>query len=647
MIRKDQNIHEKKLWVCWVKPNCLPSENIRILSFLKPSDEENFIQSISEKNLISGRSIAQEVKDEALKLYTDLVAHIGVTKNNNGASLRELLKTNGDNSLWWYHPVSFKDCETDPTFNQIIQILVIDKIASEGNYEKLVLWGADETIAKVLKTKYQIKCRKEKQKLINRLYINAFGSRIRNFIEHVYHWYLIRKSVLEISFIPDVVFEGFWDWSVRPGTKGECLDDRYFIALPKLLKQLGIKTAWVLWFNPHSEPGLENRAAREVLNRALPYKNLILLQKYLNLIDIIKAFSDFRPALQYLFFARYSGFKELFNHKELNLFALFKYKLLYDFISFKIPHHVLVEKACLTTFAKFRPKIALTFLEMFPHSRAFYAGAKQGCPETKLAMMQHASYSREKTFVRLDPEIEFCGKPDNCPIPKPDYVFAMGELGKEIFQESGFPLKNIFLTGSARYEHIRTDPIVKAQRTSPNTFNLLIVTSLDRDIEMDMIDAVYSATKDLPYIKLFLRNHPFARMDEHHLFQPMRKCVTITSGTLDEDLQNADLLLFSYSTVAEEAFIRGIPVWQWCSARYNGSAFRDIKVIPTFCSVSGLRDSLKKFIDNPASFLPEESAKREVLNRCFYKDDGKSAERITSALISFVSEPQKRYECIQ
>jgi hypothetical protein len=243
--------------------------------------------------------------------------------------------------------------------------------------------------------------------------------------------------------------------------------------------------------------------------------------------------------------------------------------------------------------------------------------------------MQHASYSREKTIFRLHPEIEFHGKPDNCSIPKPDYIFAMGELGKEIFQEYGFANHDIFLTGSARYEHIRTDPIVKTERRSPNTFNLLIVTSLDRDSEMDMVDAVYFASKDLPCIKLFLRNHPFARMEEHPLFQPMKESITITNAPLEDDLQNTDLIMFSYSTVAEEALIRGVPVWKWCFAGHNASAFREIEAIPTFYSVSELRESLKEFIDNPVPFILEEKTRNNVLNKCFYKADGKASERIT------------------
>lgn len=632
---------KKEIWICWEKPSESPSKYSAILSFLRPSEEDALSCALSDSNieLFFGRVVAQDVKDEALMLYTKTVACIGSQRFFKGRSLREELKSNNGNSLWWYHPVSFKDCEVDPTFNRIIQILVIDRIASEEKVENIVLWGADDAVADVLKTKYRIECRETKKKSLVLRFLRAFGSRIKNFVVHVYHWYLIRKDVTKSSFIPEVVFEGFWDWSVRPNKQHDGSDDRYFKSLPDLLEQQGIKTAWLLWFSPHTEPGLKNRSSKEVLNRARSYKNLIFLQKYLTFTDIIKSFSDFSPVIKYLSFARYSGFRELFNHNGLNLFALFKDQLLYHFISAKIPHNFLVEKACSTAFAEFRPKIALTFLEMFPYSLAFYAGAKQGCPETKLATMQHASYSREKTFIRLEPEIEFYGSPDNCPIPKPDYVFAMGELGKEIFQECGFPSKDIFLTGSARYDHVSAELIDKTQSVQTGRFNLLMVTSLDRDIEMDMVEAVYVATQDLPSISLFLRNHPFARMEEHPLFQPMSVRITVTQEALDEDLQMADLLLFSYSTVAEESLIRGIPVWQWRSARYNGSVFRDLHdAVPSFSRVADLREAIIAFMKDPARFFPTDEIRHHVLRDCFYQADGKASERIAEQISDFITD---------
>ena len=66
-------------------------------------------------------------------------------------------------------------------------------------------------------------------------------------------------------------------------------------------------------------------------------------------------------------------------------------------------------------------------------------------------------------------------------------------------------------------------------------------------------------------------------------------------------------------------------------------SFRDIKVIPTFFTVSQLRHSLEKWIMDPSSFIPEEDVRTEVIKKCFYNGDGKSSKRIADTIICLIS----------
>ena len=282
-------------------------------------------------------------------------------------------------------------------------------------------------------------------------------------------------------------------------------------------------------------------------------------------------------------------------------------------------------------FHKYKPKKSISFLELFIYSRAFYTGGRLGFPNTIHYTIQHASYSREKTFVLLDPQLEYSGCPDNLPIPRPDYIFTMGELGKEIFMESGFPEERLYSTGSPRYEHIKGNCISNSNRTS-NVTNILIVTALDINLEIEMVEAVYFASLDLPQIKLRLRSHPFAKMNSHPDFHNYADRIQLTNGTLEEDLKTADLIIFSYSTVAEEALIQGIPVWQWRPITYNGSVFRDLGCIPSFYSVSDLRKSLKEFVSNKYSFIPGIETRSFILKKCFYDANGSVSEKIANIL---------------
>lgn len=624
---------DNPLWVCWSVPPELP-DKVKMLSFLSPSGEEECIQKYGTDRVISGRKIAQDVKDDALKIYIRVVARIGAEKVCKGKSLRESLKHKNGLSQWWYHPDSFKDCEADPTFNRLIKILSIEKIASETRISKVILWNAESMIVDVIRSKYPTEDHHTVRLSFFYALLRAVLSRARTFVIQLYYWHLVKSLVADKECQADLALEGFWDWSIRDGNG--TLDDRYFKSLPRILEKRGLAVIWFLWFSPDYEPGMNNRRAKDVVLKARSHNGLFFLQKYLTIRDFC-AFWDFHPAVTYLTFCGKSEFRKVFHENCFDLFPLFKRNLVCNFLNSSLPFYGLVDTACGRAFARHQPKMALTFLELFPYSRAFYSGARRGSPNTVLASMQHASYSREKTYLRLDPELEFLGHPDDCPVPQPNYIFAMGELGKTIFKECGYAADKIFLTGSSRYEHL-TNERSHAEKAGSGKIKLLMVTTTDRDMEMDMVEAVFLAAQETPDVELHLRSHPFAKMEEHPDFHKFGERIHTTTGTLEEDLEDADVILFSYSTAAEEAFIKGIPVWQWRSATFNGSSFRDIDTaIPSFTCAKDLSISLKNFIRNPQIFSPGAEAKNLVERMCFYRADGNSSKRIAAEIENLIT----------
>jgi len=615
------------LWVCWKDPDTLPGNDGAILSFLSPQEEEE-LKAKFTGCIIPARKIAQEVKERACKIYVDLIARIGATPAKNGKTLRQMLRNKDGISLWWFHKVSAKDCESeDPAFGFVIQILVIISAARSSNSKEIVLFGGYKEIAAVLRGLYKVKevcCRRKYNS--GYVFLQAGFRRMKYFLAFLVKWLSVKMTVKNPDASFDVAFSGFWDWSIREAKKPDRLDDLYFKSLPGILSSNGLKTCWFLWFDPYGEPISKSRNLRRVLEPIGRYDNLVLLQHFVKVGDLIKAVLNFKPYLRFLRFCRANDFRKAFTDDGIDFFPLLRTQLSYGFLDATIPHLQLVYLSSARAFKKYRPKISFSFLELYLYSRAFYAGARKACQDTVHCAIQHASYSREKTFVLLHPEIEYTGYPDGCPMPKPDYVFAMGELGKEIFMEDGFPEERVFLTGSPRYDHIKIQDNHK--RPEVDTVNLLIVTSLGINLEIEMVEAVCAAAKGLKSINLMLRSHPFARIEEHRKFHFFRDQIVLTNCPLDEDLEQADLVVVTYSTVGEEALLRGIPVWQWLTGSYNGSVFRDIKGVPSFCSVSDLREALKKFVSDPAPFVPKEEIKRDVLRKCFFKDDGNSTVRI-------------------
>ena len=108
--------------------------------------------------------------------------------------------------------------------------------------------------------------------------------------------------------------------------------------------------------------------------------------------------------------------------------------------------------------------------------------------------------------------------------------------------------------------------------------------------------------------------------------------VSVSSKTLEEDIAEADVLLFTYSTVAEEAFLKGKPVWQWLPLSYNASALVEACAVPQFSSTDGLRQALKDFQENPKAFQPELSVRKDACEKLFFRGDGLAAARIAQTL---------------
>jgi hypothetical protein len=152
-----------------------------------------------------------------------------------------------------------------------------------------------------------------------------------------------------------------------------------------------------------------------------------------------------------------------------------------------------------------------------------------------------------------------------------------------------------------------------------------------------MIDAVCAAVEGLSGIRVSYRNHPFSRVEQHPGFDKYKDCVEVARSSLEEDLAQADLILFTYSTVAEEALLRGKPVWQWLPMGFNGSALTEVVAIPRFGSVVSLRKALQDFSFEPRRFLPSPENRQCVFERLFYRGDGGAATRIANIVKGLVS----------
>ena len=621
------------LWICWEKPGTLPSGNEPILSFLSPAPEEELRRQYGERVMV-GRAAPMAVRAKAREHYLNVVARIGTFTWGSGLTWRQVLTRPGEASRWWYHPVAFKDPESDATFQWILQVVTIQSAAKRLGVKELVLVGAPWEVAAVLRSAFSVK-EKRPRRASGSWWLWGRGLAARL----TFFWKIMsqRRVVRRFTQLPDqdfdVVVSGFWDWSVKWDERTQALTDRYFKRLPDELKRQGVSVGWFAWLDVQAETLGKNR-------------ELVMLQSFLRPGEILRALVDLKPLASFLTLRSCPRFKEIFQAGGLDYSPLFFLKLFSGFLDSSLPRCELVALATQRAAQRYRPKVILSFLEHFPYSRAQYEGVRRAGGGTSCWAMQQASYSHEKTFLSLHPALEFRGEPDECPVPHPDYVCAMGLLGQELFLECGYPPDRVLLTGSTRYDHVRAQNSWGKEQTgmgdAAGVIRLLLVSSLKVDQDLAMVEAVWTAVREMTGIKLYRRNHPFARMDRQPGFAPYRDHIEVSRGSLEADLDRADLVIFTYSTVAEEAFLRGKPVWQWLPDGFNGSALAEVVTIPQFGSVGHLREALREYQTNPRAFLPNPGSRQQVFERLFYPGDGQAANRMAQSIMAYLANQRRQ-----
>lgn len=623
-----------RLWVCWTRPSRYVTRDTRILSFLGPADEEA-LETQNPERVIRARELSLKVRGEALELYVSMIARAGLV-GWRGNTFRKALASPGEAGPWWYHPSVFKDCESDPAFEWLHAALIVRLVAREQAAGEIELWGAPSELVEALGGAFRLKAHDTLPRVREWvLWVRGLASRLKWTL-----WFFRTSSAARSVPSPDGAFDaafvGFWDWSVT-AKKGE-LADRYFKALPDEVKKRGGTAAHFAWLDPEGSPA-GGRPVPDLLELLRGRRDVVLLQAFLRAGDILRALFDFRPARAFSRLRRRSGFRRVFRARGMDLYPLLRERLLKGFLNASLPRGVLaalaVERAC----RRHKTKLLLSFLEHFPFSRAAYEGARRAGTDT--CAVQHACYCRGKSFLFLHPSIELRGEPDGCPTPQPGTVFAMGGLGRELFLECGYPEGRVRLTGSPRYDHVSAaaPPLAAPPAGKPV---ILMLPAMGIEIEIEMVEAVCEATRDLGDVELVVRDHRFDPVTAHPRFPRFARRVSKTSRTLEEDLSRARVVLFSYSTAGEEALLRGRPVWQWMPRGFDASALAEAADIPRFGSVSGLRKAFEEHLSRPEASRPGEDQRKAVAKRLFGPADGGAAGRIAEAVLECLSEDRRK-----
>ena len=623
------------LWVCFAEPPETVPADVLVLSFLPPGIEERWARTLGDR-LLRGRDVLQDVRPRARRAYLDLVVRIGNTPCVRGRTLRQALRGADGVSRWWFLKPSERDCtwDGDPTYSVLLRLLTVRAVAEKYHISAMTLHGASRAVEEALGVAKPARLRHGATAAM--AVVRGLTARLRLIAQGLHRRWLYRRLPSVEATSCDVLLEAHWDWSLGPEPDGAGgLRERYFGDLPQRLRAQGARVAWLASTEPAVELWQRGRPLSRVIGAVRGHRDVVLLERFLSLRDVVFTALDIRCAVVVAAFMRVPAFRALFIVDDLDLYPLMRGMLIDSACGAGVARceQLLVgtRRAC----GALRPRILVTFLEMFLHARALYAGARQGAPGLAIWAAQHAAYCSDKVFGILDPRADLAGEPDGCPMPAPDGIFAMGSLSRGLWRDDGFDERHLVIAGGLRYQD--TTVVTRPRKTRHGT-SVLLVASMNTEADIDMCDAFASAAHGVAEVRLRLRDHPQHCLSERSEFEGFRGVIEVTRGSMDAALADADLVCFTYSSLAEDAFVRGIPIWQWLWPGFNGSVFVDLPVIPAFTSVAALRTALTAFVANAASYQPTRETQEDVARQCFGPDPASAARRIADHLVARLRE---------
>ena len=524
---------------------------VETLSFLPVWDELQLHRSRPDFNVTSGKIFSQKIETNAANVILEATARVGLWKRN-GKLLRERLIVKNYGSDWWRHSASFRDSESEDSLKSVHNILTIIEWLKDKECKHIQLVGSPPGVFELLGQKYQVSTvSSEKHKSIYFLILHGIISRILFILRLCWKKLLLQFAGVKSNVNnTDVLLQGFFDWSYSYDSEGE-IKDRYFKRLPQDLVNRKILFNFMTCFDAK----LTLKSSLSLVTKIKILKqsgNTFFLESHVSILESFLMAVSFRPLYEYIrVLGKFKANEARLTLGDLDWFPIFKGLFLRDFCNSMIPKGRLYSMGAHRVAQKSRAKLFIAFLEHYPVTRAQIQGIRSGNPSTKCWSIQHASYSPGKLFYQIHPKLEFVEGSGACKIPRHDRVFVMGAVAKQLFETCGYPLDAVKMIGSPRYDVSIDEPLlVKSKKLADNDFQVLITSSLHRERELDLVVAGMIASLGLDAVNVRLRSHPFCDLKGDKRLNTFEK-LQYSSGSLDEDIHWADVVLFTISTVAE------------------------------------------------------------------------------------------------
>ena len=237
------------LHVFWGESNnCLSKVASQDSVLYFPMDYSDFPQRVESAQFFNGIKESLEVRNLVISDYLAITANIGLVKKKT-QTFRNAFHINAlSESLWWYHMVSCRDNTASPEFNEMIQIYTVKSVYEKSGCSDIFFHSISFKLAEVFKSRWshcQYTVSKSKESLFKEL-VRGLASRFKYFIKSAKKIRVTTKFKKTHNQPLDILFFGFWDWSVKQDAEGN-LVDKYYKKLPSNLRNHPSRHRLVRW----------------------------------------------------------------------------------------------------------------------------------------------------------------------------------------------------------------------------------------------------------------------------------------------------------------------------------------------------------------------------------------------------------------
>ena len=258
----------REVWVCFVRPSEAPEPDVLVLSFMPPGDEAD-LATRWPKQVVSGRSLASDVRDQARSLYLDLVVGAAATPVR-GRTLRQALHRGTGYSRWWDVRTSEKDSvwDADTTYTTLIRFFCARSVVHRSGAVQVRVFGGTKVFARLAQglVEEHAAGRIGSGAELLGVIVRGWMARLYLAARYLFLWHLCRR--LPRAPYADVLLEAHWDWSLH-ADDGR-LGDGYFADLPERLVERGVSIGWLASCEPRATmfPHETKRPIRQIVRDA-------------------------------------------------------------------------------------------------------------------------------------------------------------------------------------------------------------------------------------------------------------------------------------------------------------------------------------------------------------------------------------------